>query len=122
LAAFNEFASAYREYIAFVLDPAARIQAAQHPRRSDELFPVFDEEGRRDRERLESASMALRLVAESPHTLRECKAIVVIARRIAAARATHSATALPSDDFHELWDAQRRFVLAARQELVDGSF
>lgn len=55
LRTYNEFVAAYRQYVAFAVDPAARITAVPHPWAADELMPFFDELGRPYKERLEAA-------------------------------------------------------------------
>ncbi|MFF4880925.1 hypothetical protein [Micromonospora sp. NPDC000668] len=63
LNAYTDFIGAVREYVAFVLNPAARIIAVPRPRDPGDLMPFFDDEGSRYRERLESTKTALRLLA-----------------------------------------------------------
>ncbi|WP_157877960.1 hypothetical protein [Streptomyces torulosus] len=117
LAAYKEFAAAYRQYVAFVLDPSANITAVPNPRFPGELMPVFDQAGRPYKERLETAATAVRLVCESPDTLRATNNVVWSVRQIANTRATQSEAALPSETFIALWSVQQAFLLAARQEL-----
>jgi hypothetical protein len=117
LATYSEFVSAYRQYVAFALEPNANITAVPHPRISDVLMPFFDEEGRPYKERLDAASVAVRLVAESRDTMKACAAVVQNARGIAAARAAHSEADLPSEAFEDLWSAQDDFLNATRREL-----
>src|ERR1700677_2035041 len=54
LTVYQDFLSAYREYLAFVQDPAAKISAVAHRRRGDDMMPFFDSEGRPHKERLEA--------------------------------------------------------------------
>src|SRR4051794_9677286 len=82
LSAYNEFLSAYRQYVAFALEPTAKITAVQHPRVSGELMPFFDEGGRPYKEKLETTFTAVRLVSESPDTVRTCVDVVTGARQI----------------------------------------
>lgn len=117
LAAYNEFLSAYRQYVAFTLEPTAKIAAVPHPRATGEMMPFFDEAGRPYKERLESAFTAVRLVSELPDTVRTCIGVVTGARQIAAARATLSEADLPSEPFKALWSAEQEFLTAARREL-----
>lgn len=117
LAAYKEFTAAYRQYVAFVLDPSANIAAVPNPRFPGELMPIFDQIGRPYKERLEAASTAVRLVCESSDTLRATNNIVWSVRQIATTRATRSEDALPSETFTALWSVQQAFLLAARREL-----
>ncbi|MGW4125995.1 hypothetical protein [Nocardia sp. NPDC004711] len=117
LKAYNDFTSAYRLYVAFALEPTASITAVPHPRHRDRTMPFFDEIGRPYKEQLESATMAFRLVCQSPDTYQECGRIVNRARQIAAARATHAPGQIPDELFHRLWAAQHAFLNAAREEL-----
>ena len=68
LSSYKEFSAAYRQYVAFATDPAARISAVPHPWLTDELMPFFDDAGRPYKERLESAWTASRLAHESTAT------------------------------------------------------
>jgi len=68
LSAYQEFLSAYREYLAFIQDPNSKITAVPHPRRPDELMPFFDANGRSYREKLESARTGVTLVSQEPET------------------------------------------------------
>ncbi|MEU7141693.1 hypothetical protein ABZ942_19740 [Nocardia sp. NPDC046473] len=117
LSTYNEFVSAYRQYVAFALEPAARISAVPHPRLPNELMPFFDEAGRPYKERLESAWIAARLVFESHETANAGLQVVTAARQVAAARAIHGAQDVPSELFAQLWTAQYTFVASARREL-----
>lgn len=117
LSTYSEFLAAYRQYIAFTLEPTARISAIPHPSRPDELMPFFDETGRPYREKLESARMAVRLVSDQPATSEASGELINRARQIAAARATHSPQDIPRELFNELWRVQRKFMVATRSEL-----
>ncbi|HEY7812804.1 MAG TPA: hypothetical protein VIC62_06165, partial [Nakamurella sp.] len=114
---YSDFLAAYRQYIAFTLEPTARISAVRHPRRPDELMPFFDEAGRPYREKFEGAIMAVRLVSDRPATSEAAGELINRARHIAAARATHSAQDIPNELFEELWRVQAKFMLATRREL-----
>ena len=117
LNAYTDFIGAVREYVAFVLNPAARIIAVPRPRDPGDLMPFFDDEGSRYRERLESTKTALRLVAGRPEVVSGSSELVRQARRLAAGRADGGVEALPADRFDALWDAERRFIEVARAEL-----
>ncbi|MEV4173872.1 hypothetical protein [Nonomuraea sp. NPDC049709] len=117
LATYSEFVSAYRQYVAFALEPGVKIAAVPNPREPDDLMPFFNEEGRPYKERLDTASVAVRLVSESPDTMKACAAVVQRVRRIAAERAAHSETEIPSEAFRALWLAQDDFLDATRREL-----
>ncbi|MFF1608841.1 hypothetical protein ACFVYA_13770 [Amycolatopsis sp. NPDC058278] len=117
LSAYNEFLSAYRQYLAFALDQDARIFASPSPRKPDEMMPYFDEVGRPYREKFEAAIMTVRLVSAQRETADAAKELIDRTRRIAAARATHTEQDIPTELFDELWKAHRRFLVAARQEL-----
>jgi hypothetical protein len=117
LSSYSDFLSAYRQYIAFALDPGAHITATPHPRKPNEVMPFFDETGRPYRENLEAAMMAIRLVSERRETSDTAKDLVDHARRIAAARAAHSEHDIPHELFDQLWRAHHKFLVAARHEL-----
>lgn len=121
LSTYNEFASAYRQYVAFALEPTALISAVPHPQAPDELMPFFDESGRPYKERLESAWVALRIVCRSEQTVATGLQILTAARQVAAARANHGASEIPPKLFQQLWTAQDEFIAATRVELgVEG--
>jgi hypothetical protein len=109
--------SAYRQYVAFTLEPTAHITAVPHPRKPGELMPFFDEIGRPYKERLEAGFTAVRLVSELPDTVSTVIGVVTAARQIAAARVTHSESDLPSQAFQKLWAAEQEFLVAVRREL-----
>jgi len=117
LLAYKDFLAAYREYIAFTLEPTANISARPHPRRPGDMMPYVDEVGRPYLEKLDAARITVRLVSELPATGDILDLLVRRARRIAAARATHGAQEIPDDDWQKLWAAEHEFVTAARQEM-----
>jgi hypothetical protein len=117
LKAYGDYVTAFRQYIAFTLEPAAKIVAVPHPRRPGELMPFFDSDGRPYKERLEATKTQVLLVAESQTTLDAARRLLLHARRVAADRATHEVGQVPSETFERLWRAERSFVAAARQEL-----
>ncbi|MEU6381672.1 hypothetical protein [Streptomyces sp. NPDC046909] len=117
LAVYKDFVAAYRQYIAFTLEPTANITAVRFPHSPEKLTPFFDQAGRPYKERLETAATAVRLVSESLDTLRAARDVVRSVREIAASRATHSEGALPAEPFQQLWSAQHTFLLAVRAEL-----
>ncbi|WP_194909184.1 hypothetical protein [Catenulispora rubra] len=117
LETYGDFASAYRELVAFAVDPTAKITADPHPQRAGELMPRFDDEGRRYKERLDAASVAVRLVSESTDTMKACAAVVQSVRRIAAARAESQGVDIPVEAFQALWAAQDAFLSTTRREL-----
>ncbi|MEU5262574.1 hypothetical protein [Amycolatopsis sp. NPDC021455] len=117
LETYNEFLAAYRQYVAFTLEPTAKIAAIPHPRLPDQMMPFFDEAGRPYKEKFESALTAVRLVSDLPDTVRTCVYLVRAARQVAAARATLSEADLTSDSFANLWSAEKEFLAAAREEL-----
>ncbi|WP_037070114.1 hypothetical protein [Pseudonocardia acaciae] len=109
--------SAYRQFIAFTLEPTANITIAPHPRKTGESMPFFDETGRPYRENLESAMMAIRLVSDLPETVVAHRNLVTLARRVASARGTSTEREIPSELFVDLWKAEQEFVTAARREM-----
>ncbi|WP_146060522.1 hypothetical protein [Amycolatopsis sp. CA-128772] len=117
LSTYNDFVSAYRQYVAFALDSNANISASPHPRKPDEMMPYFDEVGRPYREKLEATIMAVRLVSARRETADVAKELVDSARRIAAARATKTEQDIPTEFFDKMWQAQLKFLISARQEL-----
>lgn len=117
LAAYTDYLNAFREYIAYVLRPTARVIAVPRPRPPNDLMPFFDETGGPYRERLEATKTALRLIAKRPDLVRASNAMVRHARLLAADRATYEVDAIPPERFEGLWSAEREFVLAAREEL-----
>jgi hypothetical protein len=117
LAAYSDFLAAYREYFAFALEPAARIASLTRIDFPDEPLPYFDELGRPYKEKLDSALMVVRLVSEMGETTDALHELVAGVRGIAAARATSAADEIPQGKFDLLWEAQKRFIIAARREL-----
>lgn len=111
------FLSAYREYVAFLLDPASTITAVPHPRLPGEQMPFFDEAGRPYRERLEATKTAVFLTCGSAQVKTSAQRLTRQARRLAAARHEVPATALPPEDFERLWALESVFVNAARRDL-----
>lgn len=117
LTAYRDFLSAYREYIAFTLEPTANISARPHPRRPGDMMPYFDEIGRPYLEKLDATRTAVRLVSEFPETGDILDLLVRRARRIAAARATYGSEEIPDEDWQQLWASEHAFITAARQEI-----
>jgi hypothetical protein len=117
LTAYNEFLTAFRQYIAFILEPTSTILVAPHPRQPGELMPFFDKEGTPYKEKFEATKTAVRLVSSSAATLDAQGRLVVRARRIAAARASQQVSEIPSEEFQGLWYSEMEFIVAARQEL-----
>jgi hypothetical protein len=72
LTAFTDFASAFRQYVAFALEPKANIGAMPHPRMPAEMMPFFDESGTPHKDKLESTALAVYLVCEFPETVHAC--------------------------------------------------
>src|SRR5262245_58169103 len=112
LATYKEFLAAYRQYVAFTLEPTANITAVPHPRVPGEFMPFFDEVGRPYKERLEAGFTGVRLVSELPETVSTVIGVITAARQVAAARATMSAANLPSQAFQKLWAAEQQFLIA----------
>jgi hypothetical protein len=117
LARYIDFLTAFREYVAYVLQPSARVTALPRQRSPHDLMPFFDEAGTRYKEKLESAKTAVRLVSRTPELVAACSALTRAARLLAADRATHTVDAMPAARFDALWAAERRFVDLARLEL-----
>jgi hypothetical protein len=117
LAAYTGFVDAFREYVAYVLRPDARITSVPRPRPPYELMPFFDEAGSPYRERLESSKTRLRLVCDGSPVVAASNEMVRRARSLAAERAAHDVDAIPGPVFEHLWQSEREFVLAARREL-----
>lgn len=116
LSTYTEFVSAYREYVAFALEPTAHIVVRPHPR-VPELMPFFDGAGRPYKERLEAAMASMRLVCESDASKLASSRVVSAVRQIAAARSTTSADAVDPALFAELYAAQYEFINTARAEV-----
>jgi hypothetical protein len=117
LAVYQDFLSAYREYLAFVQDPAAKISALPHPRRGDDMMPFFDSDGRPHKERLEATRMAVNLVSEFPETIDALLYLMQRVRNLAAARAIYTPAEMPPDLWDVLFAAHNDFVVATRREL-----
>jgi hypothetical protein len=117
LSTYKDFLAAYRQYIAFTLEPSANITAVPHPRDPDTFMPFFDPIGRPYRERFDAASIAARLVSESSETTECITRLTRCAREIAASRATHGVDDMPSEAFDRLWQAQDALLTACRREL-----
>jgi hypothetical protein len=117
LSAYQEFLAAYREYLAFVQDPAANISAVPHPRRSDDMMPFFDSNGRAYKEKLEATRMTVNLVSEFPETIDALLRLMQRVRNMAAARSTYAPSEIPEALWDTLFAAHDGFVAAARKEL-----
>ena len=117
LASYVEFVSAYRNFVAFAVDPDARITAAPHPSRPGDLMPIFEERGRAYKEKLEATRTAARLLVEREATAIAISKLTNAARHVAAARADSPGDVLPAKLFDELWNGERTFLVAARREL-----
>lgn len=117
LAIYQDFLSAYREYLAFIQDPAAKISAVPHPRRSDDMMPFFDSDGMPHKERLEATRMAVNLVSEFPETTDALLHLMRRVRNLAGARASYSPTEIPQDLWEAVFAAHNKFVIATRKEL-----
>ena len=117
LTAYTGFLTAFREYVAYVLQPPVRIVAVARPRSPNDLMPFFDEKGTPYKEKLEATKTALRLVSGRAEVVQASSAMVGQARLLAADRATHDIDTIPPERFDQLWAAERVFVLAAREEL-----
>ena len=90
--AYTRYLTAFREYIAYILRPATKVQAVPRPRRPQEFMPFFDETGSPYKERLEAEKTALRLIAVGPRVVRACNLMIRCARALAADRATCGVT------------------------------
>ena len=117
LANYQEFLTAYREYLAFAQDPKAKISAVPHPQRDGVMMPFFDADGRPYKEKLEAARMGVSLVSELSETRDALLVLMRRVRQIAAARATHSPADMPDQLFPALFAAHGAFLSAARKEL-----
>ncbi|MCC3328228.1 hypothetical protein [Nocardia abscessus] len=117
LSTYNDFVTAYRQYVAFVMSERVKVTAVPHARVANEMTPLFDEHGLEHKVRLESAWVATRLVCTSQETSDACLKVVTIARQMAAARASLEATEVPPDLLNQLWTAQYGLVSAIRNEL-----
>lgn len=117
ISAYQDFLTAYREYLAFVQDVNSKITAVPHPRRPGELMPFFDSDGRPYKEKLEAARMTVNLVSERPETSDALFLIMRRVRALAGARAGHSPDEVPDELFDSLFAAHNSFMSAARKEL-----
>lgn len=117
LTIYQDFLSAYREYLAFVQDPAAKISAVPHPHRSDDMMPFFDSDGRPHKERLEATRMAVNLVSEFPETIDALLYLMQRVRNLAGARSTYTPAEIPQELWDSLFTAHNDFLLATRREL-----
>jgi hypothetical protein len=117
LAVYTNFLHAFREYVAYVLQPAARVVAVPRPRPPNDLMPFFDEKGSVYKERLEATKTALRLISGRPGVVQASNMMIRHARSLAADRATSEIDSISPERFERLWSAEREFVLAAREEL-----
>ncbi|MEH0937190.1 hypothetical protein V6U80_18690 [Micromonospora sp. CPCC 205543] len=117
LAAYSEYLSAFREFVAYVLQPTAQVVAVPRPVEPYDLMPFFDAQGSAYRERLEASKTAVRLVSGGPDVVHACNAMVRHARLLAADRASHDIGSVPPARFQDLWSAERQFMRAARAEL-----
>jgi hypothetical protein len=117
LSAYTEFTDAFREYMAYVLNPDSLIKAVPRPRPPHDLMPFFDESGTRYKEQLESTKTGLRLVAGNKAVVTTSSALVRRARELAALRATMGVDELPGTQFDALWAAEDEFIEVARAEL-----
>jgi hypothetical protein len=117
LAAYTDYLTAFREYVAYVLRPTAQVVAVPRPHAPSIPLPFFDETGSPYKERFEATKTTLRLVASHARIVRASNMMVRHARLLAADRATHDLDTVPPERFERLWAAEREFVLAAREEL-----
>jgi hypothetical protein len=117
LTAFQNFLTAYREYLAYVENPESKISAVPHPQRSGELMPSFDADGRSYKERLDATRMTVTLVSERLETRDTLFLLLRRVRALAGARGVQSPDELPNDLFRNLFAAHNAFVSAARKEL-----
>lgn len=117
LAAYKDFLDAYRQYVAYSIEPTANITATPHPRYPNLLLPAFDEFGRPYKERLDAATAAAWLVADSTETIKASQNVVFCARDLAAARALHSPTDIPAETFERFFAAQQALLLELRRDL-----
>jgi hypothetical protein len=117
LSAYQEFFSAYREYLAFVQDANSKITAVPHPQRSNELMPFFDSDGRPYKEKLEATRMTVNLVSERLETRDALFLLMRRVRALAGARAVHSPDQIPNELFRRVFEAHNAFMSATRKEL-----
>lgn len=117
LKAYTDFLTALREFVAYLVTPAAAVTAVPRQTGTGDDMPFFDEHGTRHKERLEATKTAIRLVAGEVEVVRATDALVRRARLVAVARAAHGPGAIPNELFEELWAAEREFVRCARAEM-----
>lgn len=117
LSVYRDFLAAYREYIAFIQEPTAKITAAPHPRIVGEMMPFFDKDGLPYRQKLEANRMAVTLVSERAETRAALLTLMRRTRNLAASRATHGPSEMPQEMFEAMFAAQDAFESAARREL-----
>lgn len=113
---YAEFKGAVRSMVAYIVDPSAKVLAKPHPRRSEEMVPIFDEIWKPFRERLEVAETRIRLVAVSQLTTECAQEVVIDTRVLAAARSTCAHDEIPDNLFVQLWASLEAFTNAARVE------
>jgi hypothetical protein len=80
-------------------------------------MPFFDADGRRYREKLESARMGVTLVSQETETRDAIFLLMRRVRAIAAARASKLPDEIADDLFPDLFAAHNAFISAARREL-----
>ncbi|MEV1110606.1 hypothetical protein AB0I95_18520 [Micromonospora sp. NPDC049751] len=117
LSAFDDFLSAFRSYIAFALNPSAKIDAVPDAYSPGHLMPIFDNEGTDYKERMEAAKTKVRLVAQSQETLDALAQAVQQARQLAADRASSGVGDIAQERIKKVWTAEHAFLAAARLEL-----
>lgn len=123
LETYNDFLRAHRQYIAYVLEKEAKIEARPHPGPDvpDQKMPFFDDKGRPVRERHEAAFSAVRLVASEQSTEQAMVNLVTSARQVACARAEYLPEDIPSHLFRKMSVDEQAFINAARRELGLGA-
>ncbi|NJC83634.1 hypothetical protein [Planosporangium mesophilum] len=117
LATYTDFLTAFRAYVAYVLQPTAKVVVVPRSRPPYDLMPFFDEKGSMHKERLEATKTTLRLVSGRHRVVQASNAMIRHARSVAADRAMSEVDRIPPERFQRLWSAEREFVLAAREEL-----
>jgi len=117
LTVYTDFLAAYRQYISFALYPEAVVDAKPHPHNPEHLMPFFDDRGLPYKEKFEASKTAARLLAGAPSTYGAIDALVRRAREVAAARSSYRVGAIPVAHFDKLWQAERKFITCARNEL-----
>lgn len=117
IAKYAQFLTAYRQYIAYALDPEAKISAVPHPRLPNTMMPFFDATGRRYREQLEAARAELLLACVDDAVEHATLMLLRQARSIAASRHNTAATDIPPQQFEALWTLEREVINQARKDL-----